>query len=58
MYMIKEDSFDRLNKSAQELFLKLQASQFWFMLKDEPLIKNFLEALREVEAQCKKENTP
>jgi hypothetical protein len=55
MLQIKEDSMQRLMEASQQLHGALVASPMWELLKDEPVIVSWINALGEVETQIKQE---
>jgi hypothetical protein len=58
MFQVAEDSLAKLMEASQQLHGKLVASPLWGMLKDEPLIVNWINALSEIDSQFKKAQAP
>lgn len=58
MYTIREQSLDHFMDVAQRLHAKLAASPFWYLMKDDPGIMEFINAVREIESQCKSQTAP
>jgi hypothetical protein len=50
---IEKQSLDRLLATANMLFNKLKTSPLWGLLEDEPMIRDFMVILKEVEGQTK-----
>ena len=55
MFQIKEDSMQRLMDASEQLHGSLVSSPIWEMLKDEPIIVSWINALSEVDSQIKQE---
>lgn len=53
MYQVHEDKWNGFQDASQRLWFTLQQSPMWPLLKDDPMIKAFLNALRELEADVK-----
>ena len=53
MFQIKEDSMQRLMEASNHLHGALVASPLWEMLRTEPVVANWINALGEVESQIK-----
>jgi hypothetical protein len=53
MYQITEGSLDGFLEVAQRLHSKLSTSAFWPMIRDEPIIMEFINSVRELESQVK-----
>jgi hypothetical protein len=55
MFQIREDSMQRLMEASQQLHGALVSSPMWELLKNEPVIVSWINALSEVETQIKQE---
>jgi hypothetical protein len=58
MYQITPEAITRLSETSQQLFGKLQTSVFWPLVKDEPVIREFMDALSAIESQVRQQQAP
>lgn len=54
MYQIQEDSIRRLQESSKKLHSFMVSSPVWNMIKNDPIIKDWIFALDEIDSQVGK----
>lgn len=55
-YQIKEETLRQLQDVTIRLHGRLVASPLWVLIKDEQIIIEFINVLRDIESQCKAQN--
>lgn len=51
-YQIKKETMQRFSDVTERLYGLFQASPLWPLIKDEPIIKEFISVLGEIKIQC------
>lgn len=56
MYQVDEQTINRVLDAGQSLYLRLQSSPWFAILKEEPQIMEFVNAYRDLESHIKRQN--